>query len=64
MEVELEKVESHLANGNETDLDVYSRASGHLRRVLESLGIRRTAKAIANPLADHFSRPPIREAAL
>lgn len=64
LEVQLEALEGQLSKGEGVDLDVYARVTGHLRRVLETLGIKRAIKTINNPLVDHFSRPPApREAA-
>jgi hypothetical protein len=49
LEVELERLEAKLANGEEVDLDRYGRAASHLRRLLEALGIRRLAKDVTAP---------------
>lgn len=62
IEIELEAAEGRLSKGEDVDLDAYTRASGHLRRILETLGIHRVAKIIVNPIADHFSRPVVRSA--
>lgn len=42
LECELERMEGEMSKGTTVDLDVYTRASGHLRRMLETLGTRRT----------------------
>ena len=47
MEVELERLEGQLSLGQEIDLDAYSRISGNLRRVLESIGLERRARPIS-----------------
>ena len=61
--VELEAMEGKLSMGEEVDLDLYSRVAGHLRRVHESLGIKRAARVVErNPILEHFSRPPERSA--
>jgi hypothetical protein len=56
IEVELEKLEGRLSEGDEVDLDVYGRLVGQLRRILESLGIRREAKDIAPDLRTYVSQ--------
>lgn len=52
LEVELERQEGLLAKGEEVDLDAYSRAAGHLRRILETLGIERRKRDVTPSLAD------------
>lgn len=52
LEVTLELLELDMACGREVDLDQYSRCAGHLRRILESVGIRRVAKDVSPSLAD------------
>ena len=51
-EIELEKLEGRLSQGEEINLDVYSRVSGQLRRILETLGIERVARDITPTLSD------------
>ena len=49
IEVELERLETKFALANQAsadDLDLYVRASGNLRRLLEALGLQRRAKNI------------------
>jgi hypothetical protein len=48
IEVELERLETKFASGEGTgsDLDLYQRASGNLRRLLEATGLRRRARVI------------------
>jgi hypothetical protein len=41
LEIELEDMEGQLSKGEEVDLDLYGRIAGHLRRYLETLGIKR-----------------------
>jgi hypothetical protein len=41
MEIELEAMEAKLSKGEPIDLDLFTRTAGHLRRYLESIGIRR-----------------------
>lgn len=52
LEVTLENLELDMACGRDVDLHQYSRSAGHLRRILESVGIRRVAKDISPSLAD------------
>ena len=42
------------------DFDQYGRLAGHLRRLFETLGVKRVAKPVNdhNVLSDYFSRPP------
>src|SRR6266478_5130712 len=40
LEVELEQMEGRLSQGEQVDLDVFGRATGNLRRVWESLGLK------------------------
>ena len=51
LEVTLENLELDMACGREVDLDQYSRCAGHLRRILESVGIKRVARDVAPSLA-------------
>jgi hypothetical protein len=49
IEVQLEAMEGQLSLGNDAavDLDLYNRLAGNLRRILESLGLRRVARTIS-----------------
>ncbi|CAJ0869658.1 hypothetical protein AMST5_02157 [freshwater sediment metagenome] len=44
LEVTLERFELDMAEGRDVDLDLYARAAGHLRRILETVGVGRVAK--------------------
>jgi len=46
IEVELEQMEGRMSKGEAVCLDGYTRAAGHLRRLLESLGIERRARDV------------------
>jgi hypothetical protein len=46
LEVELEQMEGRLSLGQSIDLDVFGRATGNLRRVWESLGLKRDLRNI------------------
>jgi hypothetical protein len=43
---ELERLDAMLSTGAEVDLDAYGRASSHLRRIFETLGLRRTPRDV------------------
>jgi hypothetical protein len=55
IEVELEQREGELSRGMAVDLDGYSRAAGHLRRLLETLGIERRAKDVTPTLGEYLA---------
>jgi hypothetical protein len=46
LQVELELMEGRLSQGEAVDLDVFGRATGNLRRCLESLGLKREPRDI------------------
>jgi hypothetical protein len=48
IECELELMEGKLSQGEEIDIDVFTRSSSHLRRIFETLGIERRAKDITS----------------
>ena len=48
IEIELEQLEGRLSKGEAVDLDGYTRAASHLRRILETLGIARKMKTVPN----------------
>jgi hypothetical protein len=54
--VELERLEAKFATGegSGSDLDLYQRASGNLRRLLESVGLQRRAKPVQT-LAEYLA---------
>jgi hypothetical protein len=43
IECELEQLEGRLSMGEQVDLDCFTRAASHLRRILETLGLERRA---------------------
>jgi hypothetical protein len=55
IEVELERMEGRLSAGEVVDLDQYTRAVGHLRRVLETLGIERTKRDVTPTLSEYLA---------
>lgn len=57
IEIELEQLEGKLSKGEAVDLDGYTRAAGHLRRILETLGIERRPRDVTTlSLADIADR--------
>lgn len=56
-ETQLEQFEGTLSLGGEIDLDLYGRTAGHLRRVLETLGIEHKAKTIMPSLREYAGGP-------
>jgi hypothetical protein len=52
----LEKLEGLLSQGQQVDLDVYGRICGQLRRILESLGLKREAKDVAPDLKAYIAQ--------
>ncbi len=56
IEAELEAAEGRLSKGEEIDLDAYTRAAGHLRRILESLGLRRVPRDVTPTIAEIMAR--------
>jgi hypothetical protein len=53
IELELEAAECKLSQGLPVDMDIYARLTGHLRRVLETLGMERRARDVRDlTLAD------------
>lgn len=46
IEVQLEQLEAAMSEGHAADLDQYGRLTGHLRRILETVGIKRQARDI------------------
>jgi hypothetical protein len=48
IEIELERMEGKLAQDEAVDFDLFSRATGHLRRVLETLGLERRARDVTD----------------
>jgi len=54
IEVELEQVEGRLSSGRDADLDLYTRSTSHLRRILETLGIERRARDVTPTLGEYL----------
>jgi hypothetical protein len=61
MTVELEMLEARFANAGmaeSEDLDLYVRASGNLRRLLESVGLQRRAREVGKFVDGKMQEPP------
>jgi hypothetical protein len=56
LECELEQMEGRMSLGQEINLDAYGRASSHLRRILETLGIERRMKDVGPSLGEILRR--------
>lgn len=59
--VELERMEERFATDGEADadaLDLYSRTSGNLRRLLEAIGLRRRPRDVTPDLRDYIDARP------
>lgn len=56
--VELERIEAKFAvgEGDATMLDLYQRTAGSLRRLLESVGLKRRARNITPSVADYLAQ--------
>jgi hypothetical protein len=52
IEVELERYEGQMSQGEPVDLDMFARTSSHLRRILETVGVRRVQRDLTPRLAD------------
>jgi hypothetical protein len=52
IEIELEQREGMLSKGEPVDLDGYTRAASHLRRILESLGLERRQRDVSPTLEE------------
>lgn len=55
IEVELEQMEGLMSKGETVDLDSFIRASGLLRRLLETLGIERKARDVTPDLPTYLA---------
>ena len=56
LEVQLEQLEAQMSEGKDVDLSAYAMVAGHLRRILESVGLGRAMKpvpTVRDILAEH-----------
>jgi hypothetical protein len=56
IELELEQAEGRLSMGQQIDLDAYTRAAGHLRRLLETLGLQRVQRDVTRTTDEYIDR--------
>jgi hypothetical protein len=52
IEVELEQMQGRLSLGEPVDLDLFTRSTSHLRRLFETIGLKRAPK----PVMSHWDR--------
>jgi hypothetical protein len=55
IETELEMLEGQMSLGKPVDLDLYGRLAGHLRRILETLGVERKARDVTPDLKTYLA---------
>ena len=55
IECELEQMEGRLSRGDQVDLDAFTRAAGHLRRILETLGLERRSRDVTPTLSEYLA---------
>jgi hypothetical protein len=55
IEIELEQLEGKLSKGEAVDLDGYTRAASHLRRILETLGLERRTRDVTPSVAEYVA---------
>jgi hypothetical protein len=64
IEVSLEQMEARLSEGDEkVDLDLYNRLAGNLRRILESIGLKRVPRDVTLSLRDILAEHAAEDAA-
>lgn len=61
--VQVEGLQAKIVAGEDVDLEQLTRLSNVLGRTLHRLGLKKPAPKPTSPLVQHFSRPPVREAA-
>jgi hypothetical protein len=58
IEIELEFIEGQLSEGKKGNLTAYATASGHLRRILSSLGITRQPRDVTRTVTSVLQHQP------
>jgi hypothetical protein len=53
IECELEQLEGKLSQGEEIDLDLFTRSASHLRRIFETLGVERKPREVVETLENY-----------
>jgi hypothetical protein len=61
LEISLEQMEGELAEGRPVNLDIYGRLSGHLRRLVETLGAKRVRKDVTPRLHAYVKSHVVKE---
>jgi hypothetical protein len=56
-EAELEKMASRMSRGEVVDIDRFTRTLSHLRRVFESVGIKRVPRDVQQTVEQYLSKP-------
>jgi hypothetical protein len=62
IEVELEAAEGLFSAGKGSDLTAYAAVAGHLKRILETLGLHRTPRDVTPTLSEYLRMEDLREA--
>jgi hypothetical protein len=57
IEAELERLDARLSSGEEVDMDTYARVAGHLRRLFETLGLKRVPRLVAGNVINGKATP-------
>jgi hypothetical protein len=63
LEVELERLDAALSRGEAVSLDEYGRAASHLRRIFETLGIKREQRDVTPTLEQYIATKAAEKAA-
>jgi hypothetical protein len=63
LEITLEQLEGEMAEGREVDLDLYGRLSGHLRRIVETCGVKRVKRDVTPKLHAYVAAQTAKERA-
>jgi hypothetical protein len=58
LQLSLEAMEADMANDKPVNLDMYARLAGHLRRIFETIGLRRVAKDVTPLLHNYVKQHP------
>src|SRR5262245_28789930 len=61
--VELESMEARMSEGQAVNLDTFGRAASHLRRLYESIGLKRTPRDVTPTLAELIAQDEAEQAA-
>jgi hypothetical protein len=61
IECELELMEGKLSKGEPVDLDTFTRAASHLRRILETLGLERIPRQVGGVTLGELLREDLRQ---